>query len=473
MLPTRKGLSGGLAIAALVSTLALSIQPTFAVGTISGSIQAVCSTSSGFTLEVTVNSTNTTPDYTNNNGNIDRFAVYVRQGYAILERYIVEQVIGGAATKLTYKFTQPYDAGAYDVRFVDLGKDNNAPTGGNAVAEMSELVAAFSLPQFAEQAQACHAASSEDAAQSFLSARSASVGTSARPTSQRISRLNGQRPSTELSGGEVLNYVSSFASTGQLPISASLSAIADLDQSSKLRGSPFDAWIEGTFSLLETQTGSGRANSLAIGADYLLSPDLLAGGFISLDRLDGYEQGDDTFSGQGWMVGPYATARLTDNLFLDVTGGLGTAANKKQSTAGENEFASTRAYLNSSLQGEFGAESVRFTPRLGVNFAGEWAAGFTDQNGTWHEAVSSTQTAVFAGPGLTFTTNEVNISRSLTLRADANSTLGHGSQLTAALEAAVELGFDNGLSLSARTNWSGLGTSAKVLSLSVKASAGF
>ncbi|MBJ7577745.1 autotransporter outer membrane beta-barrel domain-containing protein [Devosia sp. MC532] len=471
MLPTRKGLSGGLAIAAVVSTL--SIQPTFAVSSISGSIQAICSTSLGFTLEVTVNSTNTTPDYTNNNGNIDRFAVYVRQGYAILETYIVEQVIGGAATKLTYKFTQPYDAGSYDVRFVDLLEHNNAPTGGNAVAEMSELVASFTLPQFAEQAQACQAASGEEATQSFLSARSASVGTSARPTSQRISRLNGQRPRTDQSGGEVLNYVSSFASTGQLPISASLSAIADLDQSSKLRGSPFDAWIEGTFSLLETQTGNGRATSAAIGADYLLTPDLLVGGFVSIDRLDNFETATDTFSGTGWMAGPYLTTRLTDQLYLDLTAGAGTAANKKSNSSGEDNFNSTRAYLNATLEGQFGEEAIRFTPRLGLNYAGEWAAGYTDHNGAWTDATSSTSGSVFAGPGVTFTAHDSDITRSLTLRADANTTLGDGAQLTAALEAAVQLGFANGVDLSARANWAGIGTSAKTLSLSLKASAGF
>ncbi|MBJ6988172.1 MULTISPECIES: autotransporter outer membrane beta-barrel domain-containing protein [unclassified Devosia] len=313
----------------------------------------------------------------------------------------------------------------------------------------------------------------QQAKQSYLTDRINLLGNSIRPTGQRISRLNGQRTGSDMNGGDVLNYVSSFAATGSLPVSASLSAIADVDQSGEMRTSPYDVWLEGTFSLLEAGGQNGRATSAAIGADYLLTPDLLVGGFVSIDRLDNFETATDTFSGTGWMAGPYLTTRLTDQLYLDLTAGAGTAANKKSNSSGEDNFNSTRAYLNATLEGQFGEEAIRFTPRLGLNYAGEWAAGYTDHNGAWTDATSSTSGSVFAGPGVTFTAHDSDITRSLTLRADANTTLGDGAQLTAALEAAVQLGFANGVDLSARANWAGIGTSAKTLSLSLKASAGF
>jgi hypothetical protein len=308
---------------------------------------------------------------------------------------------------------------------------------------------------------------------SFFEARNSIIGNSVRPTNQRISRLNGAQSSSTPTGGDVLNYVSNFAATGNLPVSASLSAISAAADQQGTRSNPFDVWIEGTFSLLETSAGNGRASSAAIGADYLVNSDLLIGGYVSIDRLDHFETGSNTLSGLGWLAGPYLTARLSDQLYIDVTSGLGTANNKSKGSSGEDEFSSSRAYFNASLQGSFGEEAIRFTPRLGLNYAGEWSAAYVDHKGTTIAAASSSSSNVYAGPGITFTDAGADLTRSLTLRADANTSLGQSSQFSAALEAAVEFNFANGLGLSARTNWSGLGTSDKTLNVSVKASAGF
>jgi hypothetical protein len=307
----------------------------------------------------------------------------------------------------------------------------------------------------------------------FLSTRTSILGNSVRPTSQRIARLNGAQRNSTPNGGDVLNYVSSFVATGAMPVSASLSAIAAMDQTNNTFDNPFDAWVEGTISLLETKAGNGRASSISAGADYRVTPDLLLGGFVAVDNLASFETPSGTMSGLGWMVGPYVIARLSDQLYLDLTAGAGRSSNTNATSTGDDHFDTTRAYANATLQGHFGEEAVRFTPRLGLKYAGEWADAFTNHKGIAVDAVSNTSAAVFAGPGVTFTDAGDDLTRSLTLRADANTSVGQSSQFSAALEAAVEFNFANGLGLSARTNWSGLGTENKALNLSLKASAAF
>ncbi len=79
----------------------------------------------------------------------------------------------------------------------------------------------------------------------------------------------------------------------------------------------FDVWFEGSLNKFNGSAGSNGDFAIAyLGADYLVSPDLLVGGLLQYDSLTSSAAKENT-EGKGWMAGPYVTARLTDNLYLD------------------------------------------------------------------------------------------------------------------------------------------------------------
>jgi hypothetical protein len=84
--------------------------------------------------------------------------------------------------------------------------------------------------------------------------------------------------------------------------------------------SPFDIWAEGSFARFEdgneASQREGHWGVLFVGADYRVSPNLLIGALASFDDAQQDLTGlSSKARSTGWMVGPYATMRLTDNLF--------------------------------------------------------------------------------------------------------------------------------------------------------------
>ncbi|MBJ7577744.1 hypothetical protein JHC09_07565 [Devosia sp. MC532] len=327
---------------------------------------------------------------------------------------------------------------------------------------------AFSLTATVTTSAYAAAYSHEDfgsSVETFAAGHADILGATLISSQQRLARLVGGSTDTGLTQGEMLSYIAST--------SPSAAATAAAVQAATPSYNPFAAWVDGSFSYLESNKGSGRAVLGAAGVDYRVNSSLLVGAFVSIDKLNEFKTEYGTVDGYGVMVGPYITARLTEQLSLDVTAAVGAAKYTSQVPFGGLDATTdaTRAYFNATLNGVFGEDSIRFTPRAGLTHAAEWTNGYTD--GGYIAGETYSKTVVFAGPGVTLAHTANGITSSASLNADLKSTLGDKAQLSGAIEAATKLEFANGFGLGASASYSGIGTSDRSLSLSLKASASF
>lgn len=103
------------------------------------------------------------------------------------------------------------------------------------------------------------------------------------------------------------------------------------------RFNPFDIWIEGKYtnfrdnSVINSASNAmdGQFGLLSVGADYVLNRWLLVGVMAQFDIMTqiSHTQGTEA-SGRGWMLGPYATLRLSDHVFLQARGAWGQSSNE-------------------------------------------------------------------------------------------------------------------------------------------------
>lgn len=290
------------------------------------------------------------------------------------------------------------------------------------------------------------------------------LGSTVISSAQRIARLNGAN-STGLSAGEVLGYVAAFA-----PTTAAATAVAM--QASGTSFNPFDAWVDGSFAYIDTNAATGRAFVGSAGVDYVVDQNLLVGGFVSVDRVYDLKSELETVEGLGVMVGPYMTARLSQVLSLDVTAAIGAARYKSTDAGVEATNTSRRAYFNATVSGNFGEAALQFTPRAGLAYAGEWTNGYDIGNGIENRSDYGT-TTVFGGPGVTYSANRDGLAYTASVNADVKSSLGDNAVLSGAVEAALKVNLSSGFGISAAAQHSGIGTSSRTTTFSLKASAGF
>ena len=145
----------------------------------------------------------------------------------------------------------------------------------------------------------------------------------------------------------------------------------------------FDVWFEGSLNKFNGSAGSNGDFAIAyLGADYLVSPDLLVGGLLQYDSLTSSAAKENT-EGKGWMAGPYVTARLTDNLYLDARLAWGTSDNDI-SPEGANytdSFKSTRRLANISLSGEFTQGDWTIRPNASLSYMADKQKAYTNTLG--------------------------------------------------------------------------------------------
>ena len=80
-------------------------------------------------------------------------------------------------------------------------------------------------------------------------------------------------------------------------------------------------WIEGKFAAFGDQRNGadirGSFGLLYIGIDSIVNRSLLVGTYVQFDSMRQNSLSQlNSIEGTGWMIGPYATARLSENVFL-------------------------------------------------------------------------------------------------------------------------------------------------------------
>lgn len=146
----------------------------------------------------------------------------------------------------------------------------------------------------------------------------------------------------------------------------------------------WDAWFEAQYKEFDAGAeGEGHFAIAYMGADYLVSENLLVG---LLAQFDTMEDRSTTFnssaSGTGWMIGPYMTARLGKNLFFDgrIAGGASSNQVSPFNTY-TDDFDTTRWLAMASLSGEFQRGNWSVRPNASLSYFRETQDSYVDSAG--------------------------------------------------------------------------------------------
>ncbi len=168
--------------------------------------------------------------------------------------------------------------------------------------------------------------------------------------------------------------------------------------------SRFDIWAEGRIVKFGDdrmkQDADGDFGVLYLGADYVVNPWLLVGTLVQYNSMtmrstaQSYE-----VSGHGWLTGPYATVKLTENLFWQSRVAWGRSNNSiSPYLTYEDTFGSERWLGRSTLQGYWEHGPWRFMPSATVGYIEDKTEAYTDSLGVAIPSAKSTLGQLKFGP---------------------------------------------------------------------------
>jgi hypothetical protein len=145
----------------------------------------------------------------------------------------------------------------------------------------------------------------------------------------------------------------------------------------------WDLWAEAHY--VNFDDAGDRDGDFAVGylgVDCQIHPAVIAGVLGQFDWMDD-EIGNvnSSTNGVGWMAGPYATARLTPNLFLDVRGAWGQSDNDTNVAGVTGSFDTTRWLVSSQLTGNLQFGDVRMSPEISLSYIQEIRDSYVDSSG--------------------------------------------------------------------------------------------
>lgn len=146
----------------------------------------------------------------------------------------------------------------------------------------------------------------------------------------------------------------------------------------------FDAWFEAQYKNFDAgDEGEGHFGIAYLGADYLLTPNVLIGALVQFDDMkDASATLNATASGSGWMVGPYITARLSPNLYFDARIAAGESTNKVSPFNTYTDTFDTQRWLAvASLSGEFQKGPWSIRPNASLSYFEETQSSYVDSVG--------------------------------------------------------------------------------------------
>ncbi len=184
----------------------------------------------------------------------------------------------------------------------------------------------------------------------------------------------------------------------------------DIGDVSEASGTPqmrWDVWIEGRIARFDSRNNKdGRFGVVYLGADYLITPDVLIGLMAQYDWLKKDYDTNGHVKGQGWMVGPYAALRFGEALYLDVQARAGRSSNDITPVGTyTDKFKTTRWFVSGKLSGDFDYGDWTIRPGIKVQYIGEKQKAYTDSLGNRIAAQTVSEGDVRAGPRIAYTYN--------------------------------------------------------------------
>ncbi|MDW3099593.1 MAG: autotransporter outer membrane beta-barrel domain-containing protein [Alphaproteobacteria bacterium] len=155
------------------------------------------------------------------------------------------------------------------------------------------------------------------------------------------------------------------------------------DDSGASRLSCIDVWTEGHYTRF-TDSGDrdGHFAVIYAGADIHLTPWVIAGLMGQVDWMDDDIGSANTrVEGIGWMVGPYASMRLTPQLFFDVRAAWGLSDTDVNAASITGNVSTERWLVTGQLSGNFHAGPYRITPEVSIEYIQEELDSYTVSSG--------------------------------------------------------------------------------------------
>lgn len=284
--------------------------------------------------------------------------------------------------------------------------------------------------------------------------------------SRRIARLDGIAPAARPLGATLLNYLPGLVEQKNQSVSASLAALEQM--AGNQAPSALDVWMEATFARVSGNELEGPFAALSLGADYVVTNDLLVGGFLQFDQFSVTSDGGHSFAGQGWLAGPYVTMRLTEHLHLDVLAALGGSSNRVSPLGTYEDGVTTARYLISAeLQGQWSHGPWTFQPHTSLRYLQENSDSYIDQLGLAIPAVSVGLGQWAMGPGIAYRTEiggDVDLTTSLQLDGVLDITGAGISSPHGRIDGNIQFAFPGGASLGFGAGYAGLGSSTQIIS---------
>ncbi|MFK8035611.1 MAG: hypothetical protein AB8B94_15850 [Hyphomicrobiales bacterium] len=239
------------------------------------------------------------------------------------------------------------------------------------------------------------------------------------------------------------------------------------------RTGKWDFWTE--LKAARTDQGTSDTNTALgfAGGHYFVSDQFLVGVLAQFDWAKQTNSSvNSTVKGTGWMVGPYAAGKVTDqNLFYEARAAWGQSDNKiSPSGTTEDAFNTTRWLISGKLSGDIKRGEYTIKPTLFVSYFEEEQAAYTDSAATAIAAQTVSLGEIKFGPNVThkFTTEDDTVIQTKIGFSgiynfgvngnSSNSTLSNGG-LRARLDGAVTASFKSGKSLSLNGYYDGVGAS--------------
>mgnify|MGYP000464241166 CR=1 FL=1 len=176
----------------------------------------------------------------------------------------------------------------------------------------------------------------------------------------------------------------------------------------------FDLWVEGQLTSYDDTTGGinreGDFKILYIGADYAITPGILLGALVQIDRTDEKVNEDDlkgNVDGTGWMAGPYLGIKIRDDLFFDARAAWGRSNNDISLTdplAGlrTGSFETDRWLASASLTGNYQFGALRVAPQVEIAYGNESSKAYKNSLGQTIDAVDITIGRLTFGPEFSY-----------------------------------------------------------------------
>jgi outer membrane autotransporter protein len=152
--------------------------------------------------------------------------------------------------------------------------------------------------------------------------------------------------------------------------------------------SPWDLWVEGRYSAFDDDAGNldrdGHVGLLYLGGDYRVTENMIVGALVQFDWAKD-ESGvlASKIDGTGWMIGPYMSMQVHENIYFDLRASWGRSNNDLTLGTVTGGFDTSRWLVKGTLAGNWVHDAWRITPSAELAYVEESQDAFTNSAGTF------------------------------------------------------------------------------------------